>query len=132
MWAAAIGTNLLEDLAALLAEGLVAGRSGSLSSALFMKPKVVADVVRELGRQLGAQDLPLLSADVASSARSSTIAVQTSPKMKWQSRSFHSRWAEVISGLTISTQRAVPAFSALTACSIAKVAAEQATFMSKP
>ena len=61
-----------------------------------------------------------------------TSAVQTSPKMKWQSRSRHSRWAEVISGFTTSTQRAVPQRTAFTACSMAKVADEQATFMSKP
>jgi hypothetical protein len=60
------------------------------------------------------------------------MAVQTSPKMKWQSRSRHSRCAEVISGLTTSTQRALPLRTALTACSMAKVADEQATFMSKP
>ncbi len=72
------------------------------------------------------------SGETALSAASSTMAVQTSPKMKWQSRSRHSRCAEVISGLTINTQRAVPQRMALTACSIAKVAEEQATFMSKP
>jgi hypothetical protein len=38
----------------------------------------------------------------------------------------------VISGLTTSTQRALPLRTALTACSMAKVADEQATFMSKP
>ena len=59
-------------------------------------------------------------------------AVQTSPKMKWQSRSRHSRCAEVISGLTISTHFALPVRTAFTACSMAKVAEEQATFMSKP
>jgi hypothetical protein len=52
--------------------------------------------------------------------------------MKWQSRSRHSRCAEVISGLTTSTHFALPQRTALTACSMAKVADEQATFMSKP
>ena len=66
------------------------------------------------------------------SAASTTSAVQTSPKMKWQSRSRHSRWAEVISGFTTSTHDALPQRMALTACSSAKVAEEQATFMSKP
>jgi hypothetical protein len=60
------------------------------------------------------------------------MAVQTSPKMKWQSRSFQARWAEVISGSTTSTARAAPHFTALTAISMPKVAEEQATFMSKP
>ena len=31
----------------------------------------------------------------AFSSRSTRMAVQTSPKMKWQSRSFQARWAEV-------------------------------------
>ena len=69
---------------------------------------------------------------VALSARSTRMAVHTSPKMKWQSRSFQAWWPEVISGLTTSTHRALPVRTAFTACSMAKVAEEQATFMSKP
>ena len=69
---------------------------------------------------------------LARSARSISSAVHTSPKMKWQSRSVQAWWPEVISGFTTSTQRAVPARTAFTACSMAKVAEEQATFMSKP
>ena len=69
---------------------------------------------------------------VAVSAASTTTAVHTSPKMKWQSRSRHSRCAEVISGFTTSTQLALPLRTAFAACSMAKVADEQATFMSKP
>ena len=72
------------------------------------------------------------SAVVAVSARSTITAVQTSPKMKWQSRSFQAWWPEVISGLTTRTHFALPVRTALTACSMAKVADEQATFMSKP
>ena len=60
------------------------------------------------------------------------MAVQTSPKMKWQSRSFQARCGEVISGSTTSTARAEPHLTALTAISMPKVAEEQATFMSKP
>ena len=51
----------------------------------------------------------------AVSGRSTTSAVHTSPKMKWQSRSCQARCAEQISGLTISTARAVPQRTALTA-----------------
>ena len=69
---------------------------------------------------------------MAQSARSTITAVQTSPKMKWQSRSFQAWWPEVISGLTTSTHLALPVRTALTACSMAKVADEQATFMSNP
>src|SRR6056297_1132797 len=47
-------------------------------------------------------------APLASSAGSITTAVQTSPKMKWQSRSRHSRWPEQISGLTTMARRAQP------------------------
>ena len=72
------------------------------------------------------------SAATAVSARSIRMAVHTSPKIKWQSRSRHSWWAEVISGFTTSTQRLLPERTAFTACSSANVAEEQATFMSKP
>ena len=48
-------------------------------------------------------------APLASSAGSITTAVHTSPKMKWQSRSRHSRCPEQISGLTTSARRALPA-----------------------
>ena len=42
---------------------------------------------------------------VAASIRSINVAVATSPKMKWQSRSPHSRWPEQISGFTTSADR---------------------------
>ena len=61
-----------------------------------------------------------------------TSAVHTSPKMKWQSRSRHSRWPEQISGFTISTERTDPPRIMSAAACMAKVADEQATFMSKP
>ncbi len=83
---------------------------------------------------LVASLLPRTSQVIAAfavSARSTTSAVHTSPKMKWQSRSFQARWAEQISGLTTSAARAEPVLTALIACSSAKVAEEQATFMSK-
>ncbi|MNQ88120.1 hypothetical protein D3C85_1033740 [compost metagenome] len=70
-------------------------------------------------------------AAVASSARSSSTAVQASPKMKWLSRSRKFRCAEQISGFTISTARAWPEAMAPTAVWMPKVAEEQATFMSK-
>ena len=68
----------------------------------------------------------------AVSSRSTRMAVHTSPKMKWQSRSFQARCGEVISGFTTSTARAEPHLTAFTAISMPKVADEQATFMSKP
>ena len=45
----------------------------------------------------------------AMAASSTSTAVATSPKMKWLSRSRQLRWPEVISGLTTSTDRALPA-----------------------
>jgi hypothetical protein len=66
----------------------------------------------------------------ARSSRSTKMAVQTSPKMKWQSRSIHARWADVISGLTTRIARDAPERTALKANSSANVADEQATFMS--
>jgi hypothetical protein len=62
---------------------------------------------------------------------STTTAVATSPKMKWQSRSRHSRCPEVISGETISARRTLPARIMSDTAASAKVAEEQATFMSK-
>ena len=50
--------------------------------------------------------------------------------MKWLSRSRKFRWPVQISGLTISTARAWPVATALTAAWMPKVAEEQATFMS--
>ena len=58
------------------------------------------------------------------------IAVATSPKMKWLSRSRKFRWPEQISGLTTSTERAAPFSTELTAACRPKVAELQATFMS--
>ena len=58
-------------------------------------------------------------------------AVATSPKMKWLSRSRKFRWAEQISGLTISTALTEPEAMKSAAVLMPKVAEEQATFMSK-
>ena len=55
----------------------------------------------------------------------------TSPKMKWLSRSLKFRWAEQISGLTISTALTEPEAMKSAAVLMPKVAEEQATFMSK-
>ena len=66
----------------------------------------------------------------ASADRSSTSAVQASPKMKWKSRSSKLLCPDVISGLTTTTQLALPLRSASTAAWIENVADEQATFMS--
>ena len=66
----------------------------------------------------------------ASSTRSSTIAVHASPKMKWWSRNSKLLWPDVISGLTTTTQLAVPLRSASTALWMENVADEHATFMS--
>jgi hypothetical protein len=70
------------------------------------------------------------SGATASAARSSTAAVQASPKMKWWSRNAKLLWPLVISGWTTSAQRAEPLRNASTAACIEKVADEQATFMS--
>ena len=70
------------------------------------------------------------SGPVASAVRSSTSAVQASPKMKWKSRISKLLWPEVISGLTTTTQFAEPLRSASTAACTENVADEQATFMS--
>ena len=56
----------------------------------------------------------------------------TSPKMKWQSRSRHSRWAEQISGLTTSRlSRAARPDHVGGSLDAEGGADEQATFMSK-
>ena len=65
------------------------------------------------------------------SSRSSRTAVATSPKMKWQSRSRHSRWPEVISGEITSARFTDPARIMSAAVWMPNVAEEQATFMSK-
>ena len=50
--------------------------------------------------------------------------------MKWKSRSSKLLWPDVISGLTTTTQLALPLRRASTAAWIENVADEHATFMS--
>ena len=109
-------------------------KSGSAKCVLVVNPEITSAHLewRDRDCHFIFGDVCQRSAEVAVSSASTITAVQTSPKMKWQSRSRHSRCADVISGLTTSTHAALPLFTALTACSIAKVAELQATFMSKP
>src|SRR3990167_11077718 len=58
-------------------------------------------------------------------------AVQTSPKIKWLSLSLKFKCALQISGITIITRFAISLLIVEYAVCIAKVAEEQATFISK-
>ncbi len=130
MCAAAIGTTSLNTLRPSWRK-VLSRASGSESSLRLMKPKLLRIALENCVASL-VPTISHWSDEVAVSALSMTVAVHTSPKMKWQSRSFHSMCADVISGFTTSAHLTLPERTALTACSMAKVADEHATFMSKP
>jgi hypothetical protein len=112
MCAAAIGHHFLEHLAAFLRK-VLSRSSGSVSSQRFRKPALLRMLL--LNWWPAWCPAPPSARPIGPCRRASTMsAVQTSPKMKWQSRSRHSRWAEVISGLTTSTRVALPQRTALT------------------
>ena len=121
--------DFLEDLAALLDEQLVRRRRPS-GAVRLRKPKLLRMLLENFGLEARAENVP--AAGSGSSARSTIKAVATSPKMKWLSRSRKFRWPEQISGFDHQRRIGRARRDVSAAVLIAKVADEQATFMSKP
>src|SRR5699024_6148006 len=100
-----------------------------LSSARFKKPKLLRILLENWVASLVPSTRHWLL-EVALSSSSSTMAVATSPKIKWQSRSSQARWPEQISGFTTTMHFELPERRESTDACKPKVAEEQARFMS--
>src|SRR5699024_1158478 len=99
------------------------------SSARFKKPKLLRILLENCVASLVPSTRHWLF-EVASASLSTTMAVATSPKIKWQSLSSQAKCPEQISGLTTTTHLALPERTESTAACKPKVAEEQATFIS--